>query len=151
MLDVDGVMTDGRLYYGSRGEALKVFHVHDGFGIKQLQRLGVHVAIVSGRRSAAVTQRARELGISLVHQGIDEKLPVVRKIAKACKVGLAQCACLGDDRPDVPVMRAVGLGVAVANAHGDALAAAHYVTQRSGGHGAVRELCDILIALRAAE
>ncbi|HPF27300.1 MAG TPA: HAD-IIIA family hydrolase [Steroidobacteraceae bacterium] len=149
VLDVDGVLTDGRLYYGSRGESLKVFHVQDGHGIKQLQRAGIAVAIVSGRRSAGVTRRARELGIKAVHQGVTDKLALVARLAKDRRFNLAQCGCVGDDSPDVPVMRAVGLAVAVANAHADALSAAHYITTCRGGDGAVREVCDLLLALRA--
>ncbi len=149
VLDVDGVLTDGRLYYGGRGESLKVFHVQDGHGIKQLQHAGVEVAIVSGRRSAAVARRARELGIKCVHQGVADKSSLVSRLVKDRRLSLAQCGCVGDDSPDVPVMRAAGLAIAVANAHADALAAAHYVTTCRGGHGAVREVCDLLLALRA--
>jgi 3-deoxy-D-manno-octulosonate 8-phosphate phosphatase (KDO 8-P phosphatase) len=149
VLDVDGVLTDGRLFYGARGEALKIFHVRDGHGIKALSRAGITIAIVSGRKSAAVTARARELGIRHVHQGTDDKLAVVQRLAKAAGVALAECACMGDDAPDVPVMRAVGFAATVADAHGDALAAAHFIATAPGGRGAVRELCDLLLALGA--
>ncbi len=148
ILDVDGVLTDGRLYYGARGESLKVFHVRDGHGLKALARAGVELAIVSGRKSAAVKARARELGIRTVQQGIDDKLAVVTQLAKARGLALSACACVGDDTPDVPVMRAVGFAATVADAHGDALAAAHFVTTAPGGRGAVREVCDLLLALR---
>lgn len=150
VLDVDGVLTDGRLYYGARGESLKVFHVRDGHGIKALLRAGIEIAIVSGRKSAAVSARARELGIRIVHQGIDDKLAVVTALARRRNIALGACGCVGDDTPDVPVMRAVGFAATVADAHGDALAAAHFITTAAGGHGAVREVCDLLIALRRA-
>lgn len=149
VLDVDGVLTDGRLYYGTRGEVLKAFHVRDGFGIKQLSRLGIEVAVISGRNSQAVGRRCRELGIEKVFQGADEKLVVFNRLLAELAIPASVCACIGDDSPDVPVMREVGLAFAVADAHSEALAAAHYVTSLAGGHGAVREVCDRLIAARA--
>ena len=148
-LDVDGVLTDGRLYYGPRGESTKVFHVRDGFGIKRVQESGIEVAIISGRKSAAVAKRARDLGIKHVFQGVGDKLAVLEKLAKSRGVALEHCACVGDDTPDAPILAAAGLGVAVADAHADALAAADLVTSRPGGHGAVREVCDWLMAARA--
>jgi 3-deoxy-D-manno-octulosonate 8-phosphate phosphatase (KDO 8-P phosphatase) len=148
VLDVDGVLTDGRLYYGPRGETLKAFHVRDGFGIKQVGSAGIAVAILSGRRSAAVSSRARELGIRSVTQGATDKLAALRKLAKARGVPLEHCACVGDDTPDAPILAAAGVGIAVADAHPDALAAAKLVTTRPGGQGAVREVCDWLIAAR---
>jgi 3-deoxy-D-manno-octulosonate 8-phosphate phosphatase (KDO 8-P phosphatase) len=150
VLDVDGVLTDGRLLYGPKGEQLKAFHVRDGYGIKRVAEAGITVAIISGRKSAAVTRRARELGIRHVTQGADDKLAALRKLAKARGVALADCACVGDDTPDAPILEAAGLGIAVADAHPDALAAANLVTTRAGGHGAVREVCDWLMAARKA-
>jgi 3-deoxy-D-manno-octulosonate 8-phosphate phosphatase (KDO 8-P phosphatase) len=149
VLDVDGVLTDGRLYYGPRGEQLKVFHVRDGHGIKQVARAGVSVAIISGRKSAALSRRAKGLGIRHVLQGVDDKLVALRKLAKSRRVDLADCACIGDDTPDAPILDACGLGIAVADAHADALAVADLVTTRHGGHGAVREVCDWILAARA--
>lgn len=146
ILDVDGVLTDGRLHYDATGEALKVFHVRDGHGIKAVLAAGIEIALVSGRSSAAVHARARELGIRRVHQGVHEKLPVVTAIAAELGIPLASVACVGDDTPDVPVMQAVGIAYAVADAHEDALHAAHRVTRLPGGHGAVREVCDALLA-----
>lgn len=146
VLDVDGVLTDGRLHYGATGEALKVFHVRDGHGIKALLAAGIEIAIVSGRSSAAVEARALELGIRRVHQGVHEKLPIVTAIATELGIPLASVACVGDDTPDVPVMQAVGIAYAVADAHDDALHAAHRVTRLPGGRGAVREVCDALLA-----
>jgi 3-deoxy-D-manno-octulosonate 8-phosphate phosphatase (KDO 8-P phosphatase) len=148
VLDVDGVLTDGRLYYGPRGEALKAFHVRDGYGIKQVAGAGITVAILSGRKTPAVTSRARELGIRHVVQGASDKLAALRKLAKARRIPLEDCACIGDDTPDAPILEAAGLGIAVADAHPDALAAANLVTTKPGGRGAVREVCDWLVAAR---
>jgi 3-deoxy-D-manno-octulosonate 8-phosphate phosphatase (KDO 8-P phosphatase) len=148
VLDVDGVLTDGRLFYGPKGELLKAFHVRDGYGIKQVAAAGIAVAIISGRKSAAVLRRAKELGIRFVTQGANDKLSALRKLAKARRVSLEECACVGDDTPDAPILAAAGIGVAVADAHEDALAVADLVTTRPGGHGAVREVCDWLIAAR---
>jgi 3-deoxy-D-manno-octulosonate 8-phosphate phosphatase (KDO 8-P phosphatase) len=148
VLDVDGVLTDGRLYYGPRGELLKAFHVRDGHGIKQVMRAGIAVAIISGRKSAAVLRRARGLGIRQVFQGVDDKLAALRKLAKSRRVTLEDIACVGDDTPDAAILEACGVGIAVADAHADALAAADIVTTRPGGQGAVREVCDWLMAAR---
>ena len=148
VLDVDGVLTDGRLFYGSKGEVLKAFHVRDGHGIKEIAAAGIAVAIISGRRSEAVARRARELGIKHVVQGANDKLAALHKLARARKVALDYCACVGDDTPDVPILEACGVGIAVADAHPDALAAADLVTKTRGGLGAVREVCDWLLAAR---
>jgi 3-deoxy-D-manno-octulosonate 8-phosphate phosphatase (KDO 8-P phosphatase) len=150
VLDVDGVLTDGRLFYGAKGELLKAFHVRDGYGIKQVAAAGITVAILSGRKSAAVLRRAKELGIRHVTQGANDKLSALRKLVKARGVSLDECLCVGDDTPDAPILAAAGVGVAVADAHEDALAVADRVTTRAGGHGAVREVCDWLIAARKA-
>lgn len=146
VLDVDGVLTDGRLFYGAKGEALKAFHVRDGHGIKLVAGAGITVAIISGRKSPAVARRARELGIRHVFQGVSDKLAVLNKLTGKLGLTLEQCICVGDDTPDAPVLAAAGLGVAVADAHADALAAADLVTSRAGGRGAVREVCDWVIA-----
>jgi 3-deoxy-D-manno-octulosonate 8-phosphate phosphatase (KDO 8-P phosphatase) len=151
VLDVDGVLTDGRLFYGPKGELLKAFHVRDGYGIKRVAAAGITVAIISGRKSAAVLRRAKELGIRHVTQGANDKLTALRKLAKARGVSLEECACVGDDTPDAPILAAAGVGIAVADAHEDALSVADLVTTRSGGQGAVREVCDWLIAARASQ
>lgn len=148
VLDVDGVLTDGRLYFGAEGEALKVFHVRDGHGLKLLQASGIQLAVVSGRRAAAVDVRMRELGITCVHQGIADKVAAVTTVAAAAGVPLSAVACITDDTTDLPLMAAVGLAVAVADAHPAVLAAAHHVTTLPGGQGAVRQLCDALLAVR---
>ena len=148
VLDVDGVLTDGRLYYGARGESLKVFNVKDGHGIKQVAAAGITVAIISGRKSPIVTRRARELGIRHVAQGVTDKLAALHKLVKSQSVALEHCACVGDDTPDAPMLNAAGLAIAVADAHPDARAVADLLTTRAGGQGAVREVCDWLIEAR---
>jgi 3-deoxy-D-manno-octulosonate 8-phosphate phosphatase (KDO 8-P phosphatase) len=149
VLDVDGVMTDGRLYFGPRGEALKVFDVRDGLGLVQLQRAGVAVAVISGRRSPMVTVRCRELGVRHLRQGVSDKLAALMQLCARLKLTPASCACVGDDLPDVPVMRAAALSFAVADAHHEVRRNADVVTRSAGGRGAVREVCDHLLALHA--
>jgi 3-deoxy-D-manno-octulosonate 8-phosphate phosphatase (KDO 8-P phosphatase) len=151
ILDVDGVLTDGRVYYGGRGEQLQCFNIRDGYGLKALALTGIHIAIISGRRSAAVTHRCRELGIRHVVQGSRDKVRDFRALAAKLAVTAAQCAFIGDDVPDVPLLRTVGLGFAVADAHPSARAAAHYTTRCAGGAGAVREVCDRLLTAQGAE
>jgi 3-deoxy-D-manno-octulosonate 8-phosphate phosphatase (KDO 8-P phosphatase) len=148
VLDVDGVLTDGRLYYGARGEALKVFHVRDGLGLKLLAAAGVTVAVISGRRSGMTGRRCRELGVRHLLQGVEDKLAAFQRLRGRLKVPAAACACVGDDVPDVPLMREVGLSFAVADAHPQARKAAHVITHLSGGKGAVREVCDYLLEAR---
>jgi 3-deoxy-D-manno-octulosonate 8-phosphate phosphatase (KDO 8-P phosphatase) len=148
VLDVDGVLTDGRLYYTAAGEAMKVFNVRDGYGIKRLAEAGIEVAVITGRRSPITAVRCRELGIRHVSQGIQDKLARFHVILRRLGVPASACACVGDDTIDVPMMRAAGLAFTVADAHEDAKAAAHIVTKRGGGRGAVREVCDRLLAAR---
>jgi 3-deoxy-D-manno-octulosonate 8-phosphate phosphatase (KDO 8-P phosphatase) len=148
VLDVDGTLTDGRLYYGPRGEALKVFHVRDGAGIKHLHRSGIHVAVISGRSSKMVSVRCRELGVQHVIQGIEDKAAAFTKLRRKLKIDASESACVGDDTADVPLMNVVKLAFAVADAHKDAIRAAHVVTSLPGGKGAVREVCDYLLDAR---
>jgi 3-deoxy-D-manno-octulosonate 8-phosphate phosphatase (KDO 8-P phosphatase) len=148
ILDVDGVLTDGRLYFGARGELMKAFHVRDGHGIKQLQRAGIAVAVISGRRSAAVMRRCRELGIRHLIQGVEDKLAAFQGLRTRLKVEPGECACIADDVPDLPLMRAVGLAFAVCDAHPSARRAAARRTRLPGGCGAVREVCDLLLRAR---
>lgn len=150
VLDVDGVLTDGRLHFGPRGEVLKLFHVRDGLGIKQLRAAGITVAVISGRRSQMVTARCRELGVSPVLQGVRDKLTAFDQLCERLKLAAPACACVGDDVPDVPLMRKVALAFAVADAHPEARRAAHIVTDLPGGAGAVREVCDYLLLRRAS-
>jgi 3-deoxy-D-manno-octulosonate 8-phosphate phosphatase (KDO 8-P phosphatase) len=150
VLDVDGVLTDGRLWYGPDGETLKAFHVRDGHGIKTLISAGVGVAVISGRRSSAVTARMRELGVTDVAQGVGDKARALAELLKRNAVDARRVACLVDDTPDLGLMAAVGLPAAVADAHPEVLAAARHVTRAAGGHGAVREFCDWLLAARGS-
>jgi len=148
VLDVDGVLTDGRLYFSGRGEALKVFHVRDGHGIKLLMAAGVQVAVFSGRRSGAVAARMRELQVRTVVQGCSDKVAALHRLTERSRLDPLTCACIVDDTPDLPLMAAVGLAGAVADAHPIVLSAAHWVARAAGGHGAVRELCDALLRAR---
>ncbi len=149
VLDVDGVLTDGRLWFGPDGESFKVFHVRDGAGIKALQAAGVTVALMSGRESPAVSRRASELGIQHVRQGVGNKAAAFRELIAELQVPQDCTACLVDDTPDLPLMALVALPIAVADAHPDVIAAAHHVTRAGGGRGAAREVCDLLIEARA--
>jgi 3-deoxy-D-manno-octulosonate 8-phosphate phosphatase (KDO 8-P phosphatase) len=150
VLDVDGVLTDGRLWYGPDGEQLKAFHVRDGHGIRRLVAAGVGVAVISGRRSAAVAARMRELGVSDVAQGVDDKARALAELLGRSAIQARRVACLVDDTPDLGMMAAVGLPAAVADAHPRVLAAAGHVTRAAGGRGAVREFCDWLLDARGA-
>ena len=149
LLDVDGVLTDGRLYFSGSGEELKTFHVRDGHGIKLLMQSGVAVAAVSGRRSPAVTARMRELKVRNVVQGCADKVAALMDLARRLDIDPLACACLVDDTPDLPLMAAVGFAAAVADAHPLVLSAAHWISRTPGGRGAVRELCDALLRARA--
>lgn len=149
VLDVDGVLTDGRLWYGPDGESMKVFDVRDGHGIRNLIAAGIGVAVISGRRSGAVSARMRELGVSDVAQGVTDKARALAELLKRNAIDARRVACLVDDTPDLGLMAAVGLPAAVADAHPEVLAAAGHVTRAAGGRGAVREFCDWLIASRA--
>ena len=149
ILDVDGVLTDGRLYFTGRGEALKVFHVRDGHGIKLLMAAGVAVAAFSGRRSAAVAARMRELKVPHVVQACSDKVAALHRLTGRLGLDPLNCACICDDTPDLPLMSAVGLACAVADAHPVVLSAAHWTAKANGGQGAVRELCDAVLRARA--
>jgi 3-deoxy-D-manno-octulosonate 8-phosphate phosphatase (KDO 8-P phosphatase) len=149
ILDVDGVLTDGRLYFSARGEALKVFHVRDGHGIKLLMASGVAVAAVSGRRSPAVTARMRELGVAHVVQACRDKVDALGRLCRKLGVEPLAAACIVDDTPDLPLMSAVGFAAAVADAHPLVKSAAHWISASPGGTGAVRELCDAILRARA--
>jgi 3-deoxy-D-manno-octulosonate 8-phosphate phosphatase (KDO 8-P phosphatase) len=151
ILDVDGVLTDGRLYFAARGEALKVFHVRDGHGIKLLMAAGVAVAAVSGRRSGAVAARLRELRVPHVVQGCNDKVAALQRLTQRLDVDPLNCACICDDTPDLPLMSAVGMAGAVADAHPVVLSAAHWIARANGGQGAVRELCDAMLRARAGQ
>jgi 3-deoxy-D-manno-octulosonate 8-phosphate phosphatase (KDO 8-P phosphatase) len=145
ILDVDGVLTDGRLYFGPAGEALKVFHVRDGHGIKMAQRAGIEVAFLSGRRSDAAYHRSRELGITRFYEGVRDKVAVLEELKAALNLAPEEVAAVGDELVDLPLMARVGLSVAVADAAPEVKAAAHWVTSCRGGEGAVREVTDLLL------
>jgi 3-deoxy-D-manno-octulosonate 8-phosphate phosphatase (KDO 8-P phosphatase) len=149
VLDVDGVLTDGRLWYGPGGESLKAFHVRDGHGIKALVAAGVGVAVISGRRSGAVAARMRELGVTDVAEGVADKARALAALLERRAVEPRRVACLVDDTPDLPMMASVGLPAAVSDAHPDVIGAARHVTRAAGGCGAVREFCDFLLAARS--
>ncbi|GAB2566003.1 HAD-IIIA family hydrolase [Dyella jejuensis] len=143
--DVDGTLTDGRLWYSEGGHETKVFHVHDGLGLKLLQAHGVQVAIVSARISHPVALRAEELDIAHVYQGQGDKRECLRQILEALKLQPEQAAFVGDDLPDLPAMNLAGLAIAVANAHPWVAEQAHWRTRLGGGLGAVREVCDLIL------
>ena len=148
IFDVDGVMTDGTLYIGAQGEAFKAFNILDGHGVKMLQAAGIATAIISGRSSEAVTRRASELGIAHVVQGSTDKVASLRALCSKAGVEAPHCSFMGDDLPDLEVMRLCGLAVAVANAVDEVKQAAHYVTRASGGRGAVREFAELVLRAR---
>ncbi|WP_242111048.1 KdsC family phosphatase [Luteimonas aquatica] len=145
--DVDGTLTDGRLYYDGEGRELKAFHVQDGQGLVLLRKAGVAVAFVTARRGAAAERRAAELGAE-AHVGVQDKQACVEEIRARLGLSSDQVCFMGDDLPDRVPMQAAGLAVAPANAHASALAVAHWCTAARGGEGAARELCDLLLAAR---
>jgi 3-deoxy-D-manno-octulosonate 8-phosphate phosphatase (KDO 8-P phosphatase) len=144
-LDVDGVLTDGRITYTADGVEIKSFHVRDGSGLVFWQKAGRQVAILSGRKSQAVHVRAAELGITLVRQALADKRQALRDVLGALELRPEQVCAVGDDLPDLPLLRACGLAVAVADACAEARAAAHYVTLAPGGRGAVREVVELIL------
>lgn len=164
--DVDGVLTDGGLYFGeyapgdtratphegfaAGGETLKRFNTLDGHGLKLLQRAGITPAVITGRDSAVLRSRLHALGVTHTHYGTEDKRPAAEITLKALGLDWSQAAFMGDDWPDLPVMRRVGFSCAPANAHVEVRALASHVTTASGGHGAVRELCDLLLVASGA-
>lgn len=146
IFDVDGVLTDGRLHYCDDGRETKAFHARDGYGIKALLANGIAVAIISGRQSESVSRRMKELGVSRVFQGCDDKLPVLESLLREMELTPPEVAYVGDDLPDLAVMTKVGLAVAVADAHPDLFEAAGWRTRLPGGKGAAREVCDLILA-----
>ncbi|MCY3885273.1 MAG: HAD hydrolase family protein [Gammaproteobacteria bacterium] len=144
-VDVDGVLTDGRLIYSEDGEIFHSFNVHDGYGIKAIQEIGIDIAIISGRTSQAVEVRASELGITNVYQGIAIKTEALEDFCAKARILPKQVAHIGDDVPDVCLFQAVGVAVCVPNGTGPARSLADIVTTSPGGNGAVREICDLLV------
>jgi len=145
LLDVDGVLTDGKLYFSNSGDELKAFNIQDGLGIKFLQRHGITVGIVTGKRSQLVANRARDLGIEIVLQGREDKLVAIREIITDLDMQLSEVAYMGDDLPDLSAISAVGLGMSVANGVREVKKAAHWISQYEGGQGAVREACELIL------
>ncbi len=145
LLDVDGVLTDGGLIYHDDGSESKVFDVRDGHGIKLLQRAGVEVGFLTGRHSRAVMNRARDLGIGLVLEGIKNKIEAYNEILKQKNLTDEEVAFMGDDLVDIPVLRRVGLAIAVPDACQDLFPYVHYTTRHSGGRGACREVCELIL------
>jgi len=143
--DVDGVLTDGTLYFSSQGDEMKAFSSLDGHGLKMLQQAGVEVAIISGRSSRALELRARNLGIEELHMGVADKRALLTELAAQRGIELARTGYMGDDVVDLPVLRACGFSATVADAHGEVVSRVDYVATRGGGHGAVREVCDLLL------
>ena len=143
--DVDGVLTDGGVIFDNQGIETKKFHIRDGLGIKLWMRAGFHFGIITARASHIVKVRARELGIELVRQGFEEKLPVARELMRDLELAPKQVCFIGDDLTDIPVIRTVGLGVAVADAAEEVSTVANHVTKASGGCGAVREVVETIL------
>ena len=150
-LDVDGVMTDGRLYFDQAGNEMKAFSTRDGMGIKALQRNGIPVALITGRKSSMVENRARELGIDLVFQGSDDKLSAMQQVMSVTGLQAGQLCFAGDDWIDLPVLTRVGFSVAVADADLQVRQRVDWVTSEAGGMGAVRSLCNLILAAQGKD
>lgn len=150
VLDVDGVLTDGRLTYLPGGGESKTFHVRDGLGIQLLIASGAKVALISGRESEVVARRARELGIDLTFFGIADKVEAYEAVARALGIGDEEIGYVGDDLPDLPLIRRAGLSFAVADAAPEVRTAAHVVLRAGGGQGAVREACERVLKAKGA-
>lgn len=146
LVDVDGVLTDGRLYYGNNGEELKAFNIQDGLGIKLLQRGGIKVGIITGRSSELLKRRAEELDIQPLVQGREDKLTALNEIIEDMAVNLEEIAFVGDDLPDLAVIRQVGLGITPANGNHIVASQALWQTQKAGGDGAVREVAELILS-----
>lgn len=150
IFDVDGVLTDGSLYYGDDGQEYKAFNSLDGHGIKMLRATGVEPAIITGRTSHVVLHRARNLGIARIFQGAHDKLETYQALLAETGLGAEQTAYMGDDIVDLPVLRRCGLAVSVPAAPELVRARAHYVTRAGGGHGAAREVCELIMGAQGS-
>ncbi len=147
-LDVDGVLTDGLIYYSSSGDELKAFNIKDGLGIKLIQKVGVRVAIITGRQSEIVARRARELGIEDVVQGREDKRQALLEVCQRHNISMEECAYMGDDLPDLGAIIAAGLGMTVADAGSTVREAADWCSRYNGGCGAVREACEFILSAK---
>lgn len=145
LLDVDGVLTDGKLYFNNQGDEFKAFNTLDGQGIKLLQKSGVKVGIITGRTSDLVARRARDLGIDILVQGREDKWDALQEILQCHPYPLNEIAFMGDDWPDLTVMTRVGLALTVANGHASVVERAHWQSPIAGGEGAVRSACDLIM------
>ena len=143
--DVDGVLTDGGLYLSEQGETLKRFNALDGHGLKMLQQAGITPAVITGRDSLPLRNRLAALGITHAHFGTEDKRPAAEVTLKALGLDWTQAAAIGDDWPDLPMMRRAAFSCAPANAHAEVKTIAHHITTAQGGHGAAREFCDVLL------
>jgi 3-deoxy-D-manno-octulosonate 8-phosphate phosphatase (KDO 8-P phosphatase) len=148
LLDVDGVLTDGRLYYGNSGEELKAFDIQDGLGIKLLQRGGIKVGIITGRTSSLLKRRAQELDIQPLIQGREDKLTALNELLEDMDITLEEIAFVGDDLPDLAVLLRVGLGITPANGNHILVSQALWQTKKSGGNGAVREVAELILTVQ---
>ena len=146
IFDVDGVLTDGRLFMGESGELFKPFHVLDGHGLKLLGQAGIAPIVITGRDSPAVRRRLADLGLTDAHFGVSDKLAVAQPLLQARGIAWADVAVIGDDWPDLPLLARAGFACAPAQAHAEARALAHHVTSARGGEGAAREFCDLLLS-----
>ncbi len=147
VLDVDGVLTDGTITYDSEGREYKSFNVKDGYGIVRAIRLGVEVAVITGRHSSIVEKRCHELGIKLLFQGVEDKLAVFRKLVEDMGLETEETAAMGDDLPDIPVLKAAGVSAAPADAVEEVKRTVKFISSKPGGRGAVREFIDYLLEL----
>lgn len=143
--DVDGTLTDGRLHYGTDGHEAKSFHVQDGMGLTLLRHAGIELALITARLSPVVAARGKELKIAHLHIGERSKLACMQRIAQGMGIGMDEVAFMGDDLPDLATLRGVGLAIAPSDAHHWVVPEVHWVTPRSGGHGAARDACDLLL------
>ena len=148
VLDVDGVLTDGGMYYGPTGEGLKRFNVKDGLGLRRIREAGIDIALISGENSEIVKRRAEKLKIENVFVGVEDKLQTLKDFLGSRSIGLDEVAYVGDDLNDLEALHAVGLPIAVFDAVAPVRKAARWVTSRRGGDGAVREVCDLLLGAR---
>ncbi len=145
LFDVDGVLTDGKVYIDPKGEELKVFNIHDGHGIRLLQHYGIEVGIITARKSKALEYRMQDLGVKYVHQGCTDKLVVYQKLLSDLSLNEQQTSFVGDDIVDLQIMSRCGLAIAVANANYFVKQHAHWETLATGGNGAVREVCELIL------
>ena len=145
ILDIDGVMTDGRIIYSIYGDELKFFDVTDGFGITLLRRAGIRTAIITAKKSRIVKMRAKDMKVNYVYQGFRDKLAALNKILRKTRLKAEEICFIGDDLIDMPVLKRAGLAVAVPNAVEEVRQQAHFTTSKTGGRGAVREICDLIL------